>query len=164
MELWNRHESPDPKCVTSWIWVTGSRSLRVEMKLQMAGYVKALCSLKLTTAAGSPLGKTGNDSTSRLPVQTGNRDVSWQYLPPSFPLRLSDKRLSFPVLVPLWCWGAKEGWTVAFWKGNKKLGIHKWHWFRDWFASLVNPRNSQESAPPHPARIIPLCNQLDCVL
>lgn len=51
---------------------------RVESELQMACYVKGFCSLELTTAAGSPLGKTGNDSTSQLPVQTGNRDVSWQ--------------------------------------------------------------------------------------
>lgn len=70
------------------------------MELQMAVYVKGFCSLKLTTAAGSPLGKTGNDSNSRLPVQTGNRDVSWQY-PPLPPLLLLDKRLSFPVLVTL---------------------------------------------------------------
>lgn len=58
--------------------VTGSWSAWVESQLQMACYVKGFCSLELTTAAGSPLGKTGNDSTSQLPVQTGNRDVSWQ--------------------------------------------------------------------------------------
>lgn len=71
----------------------------------MGCYVKGLCSLVLTTTAGSPLEKTGNDSTPQLPAQTGNGDVYWQSLPPppshTPPLRtllLPDKRLSFPVL------------------------------------------------------------------
>lgn len=35
----------------------------------------SLDSLELTTAAGLPLGKTGNDSTFQLPAQTGNRHI-----------------------------------------------------------------------------------------
>lgn len=82
----------------------------------MTHYVKGFCSLKLTTAAGSPLGKTGNDSISQLPVQTGNGDVSWQSPsslqdppPPLLLLRLPDKLLSFPFLVTLRCWEAVRG-------------------------------------------------------
>lgn len=117
--------------VTFWIWVMGSWLERVQPELQMACYVKGLCSLDPTIAAGSPLGKTGNDSTSQLPVQTENRDVSWQSPPlPSGPFSCSSSINVSHFLSLYWLYlhaGGREGLTAELWTGNVKLGIRDGH-------------------------------------
>lgn len=67
-----------------WNWSVPAAPWKT-CELQMSCDVTGFCSLQLTTAALSPLGKTGNDWTSLFPVQTGNRDVSWQSPSPSRP-------------------------------------------------------------------------------